>query len=106
KSNVGILWDIHHPLRYFNEPYKETYTALKEYIKFIHVKDSIVEDDILKYKMTGSSDIPVMNILDLLKENRYEGYVSLEWVKRWHNDLEDPEVALTGFSNFMNMYKK
>jgi len=37
-TNVGILWDIHHPFRYFNEPIEKSYENIKKYLKHIHVK--------------------------------------------------------------------
>lgn len=102
-SNIGILWDIHHPYRFFNEPVAKTYNTLKHLIGFVHIKDSIVENGKIKYKMMGYGDIPVKESIQLLKENGYAGYVSLEWVKRWNIDLEDPGVV---FSHFINYTRK
>ncbi len=33
--------------------------------------------------MRGEGDLPVYALLDALKDSGYDGYVSLEWVKRW-----------------------
>lgn len=100
-DNIGVLWDIHHPFRFFGEPVEETYNALKEYIEFIHLKDSCIEDGKVRYKMMGSGDIPVKSALKLLKDNGYEGYVSLEWVKRWNMDLEEPGIVFSHFINYV-----
>lgn len=99
--NVGVLWDVHHPYRYFKEPVEETYGKLKAYIKFVHIKDSVVVSDIIKYMMVGHGDVPVREALNLLKGGGYEGYVSLEWVKRWCIDLEEPGIVFSHFVNFM-----
>ncbi|MCX7745518.1 MAG: sugar phosphate isomerase/epimerase [Clostridia bacterium] len=100
--NLGVLWDIHHPFRFANEPVKETYSKLKNYIQFIHIKDSSIENGKVKYKMMGHGDIPVKEVLLLLKENQYSGYVSLEWVKRWCMDLEEPGVVFSHFANYIH----
>lgn len=100
-KNVGILWDIHHPFRYMNEPAAETYNNLKDYIKHVHIKDSKIENEKVRYKMMGYGDVPVAEVLELLKKDNYEGYVTLEWVKRWCSDLEDPGVVFSHYINFV-----
>lgn len=100
-GNVGVLWDIHHPFRFFNEPVRETYQKLGQYIKFVHIKDSLYQNGSIKYKITGYGDVPVREALLLLKEDGYKGFVSLEWVKRWCMDLEDPGVVFSHFINYV-----
>jgi len=102
RENIGVLWDIHHPYRYFGENVDTTYNKLKPYIKHIHIKDSKIENGCVKYKMLGYGDVPVERVLQLLKQHEFEGYVSLEWVKRWCLDLEEPGVV---FSHFVNWIK-
>jgi len=98
---VGVLWDVHHPYRFYNEPISQTYNTLKDYIGFIHIKDSIIMKDSVKYKMMGYGDIPVKETLLLLKDKFYSGYVSLEWVKRWNMDLEEPGVVFSHYINYV-----
>lgn len=100
-SNVAVLWDVHHPFRFMNEPVKETYNRLKNYIEHVHVKDSVVESDIIRYKMMGYGDIPVKDAILMLKEDGYSGYISLEWVKRWCLDLEDPGIVFCHFIKYV-----
>lgn len=100
-KNIGVLWDIHHPFRYFNESPAETYSLLKDYICFVHVKDSLVKDGKVTYKMMGYGDVPVKEVVKLLDENNYDGFISLEWVKRWCLDLEEPGVVFSHFVSYM-----
>jgi sugar phosphate isomerase/epimerase len=100
-ERIGVLWDIHHPYRFMNEPVEKAYNTLKEYIKFVHIKDSIIENGKIKYKMMGCGDVPVKEAILLLKRNSYEGFISLEWVKRWCIDLEDPGIVFSHFINFV-----
>ena len=100
--NIGVLWDIHHPYRYMGEAVKDTYQNLKDFIKLVHVKDSVIDKDRIKYRMLGHGDVPVREALVLLKQQDFKGYVSLEWVKRWCIDLEEPGVV---FSHFINYFK-
>ncbi|MFZ5987407.1 MAG: sugar phosphate isomerase/epimerase family protein [Bacillota bacterium] len=96
--SVGVLWDIHHPYRFMNEPVEKTCNMLKDYISFVHIKDSIIESNKLRYKMLGYGDIPVKEAISLLKNNGYKGYVSLEWVKRWCADLEEPGIVFSHYA--------
>ena len=102
KKNVGILWDIHHPYRFMGESVSETYTKLKKYIRFVHAKDSKMIDGKVAYKMVGHGDIPIKEAVLLLKQNNYNGYISLEWVKRWNMELEEPGIVFSGFVDYMD----
>lgn len=101
RDNVGVLWDVHHPYRFFNESISHTYNILKDYIKYVHLKDSVVVDGKVQYKMVGQGDIPVLEVIELLNSEHYNGYVSLEWVKRWNMGLEEPGIVFPSFINYL-----
>jgi sugar phosphate isomerase/epimerase len=42
----------------------------------------------------GEGEVPVREIIRLLAAGGYEGYLSVEWEKYWHPDIEEPEIAL------------
>lgn len=99
--NAGVLWDIHHPYRFFGEAPSVTFDRLKNYVRYVHVKDSVVVNGQVQYRMMGYGDIPIFDTLKLLNENGYEGYVSLEWLKRWCPDLQEPGIVFSHFINYM-----
>ena len=102
-DNLAVLWDIHHPYRYFGESPEYTYSVLKDRIRYLHVKDSVIlPDGKLKYKMMGYGDVPVADVLKILKNNGYDGYVTLEWVKRWYSDLEEPGVVFMQYISYIH----
>lgn len=98
--NKGILWDIHHPYRYFDEAPELTYSRIGALLRHVHIKDSVVSEGKVSYKMLGKGDIPVREILLLLKKSGYDGFVSLEWVKKWNPELEEAGVVLPNFARF------
>ncbi len=102
---IAALWDIHHPYRNFNEAPKETVDNLGEYIKYIHVKDSVLRDGVVSYRMMGDGDMPLKEIFSALENMNYTGYVSLEWVKRWSHELADAWVVFPQFANYMKPYR-
>lgn len=100
-EGVAVLWDVHHPYRYFNEQIETTYARLGKYIEHVHVKDSVMVNDRPVYKMMGHGDVPVSKAVKLLKDNGYNGFISLEWVKRWCMELEEPGIVFSHYCNFM-----
>jgi sugar phosphate isomerase/epimerase len=106
KENAGILWDIHHPFRYYNEAPQVSAQNLKGIVKYVHVKDSVMSGDTVIYRMMGYGDVPVLDALKELKATGYDGFVSLEWVKRWNSDLEEPGIVFPHFANYMTFLLK
>ncbi|MHB8962890.1 MAG: AMP-binding protein [Saccharofermentanales bacterium] len=104
RSNVGVLWDVHHPYRHMGEDPVETYARLGRWIRYVHIKDSLMESGRVRYKMLGDGDIPVAEALECLRKGQYMGYVSLEWVKRWSADIEDAYIVFPQFANYMKQY--
>lgn len=100
-ANAGVLWDIHHPYRMVGEPPEETLDILGRSIQYTHWKDSRVEGDGHRYCLLGQGDIPLGRIHTLLSQGGYAGYYTLEWEKKWHPEIEPPEVAFPQFVRFM-----
>lgn len=103
-ENIGALWDMHHPYRFFNESPEQTVQNLGLYIKYTHIKDSVMENGTVKYRMMGEGDLPIENIMRALKSINYEGYISLEWLKSYAPELEDAGIVFPHFSNYMEKY--
>jgi len=104
---VSALWDMHHPYRYNNESPETTVSNLGEYIKYIQVKDSIIDENgNVKYKIIGTGDIPVKEMIKALESINYNGYISLEWVKRWSPELSDAGIVIPHFADYMKPYKR
>ena len=103
-DNVAALWDIHHPYRIMGESPETTVQNLGAYIKYVHAKDSVVEDGEIRYRFMGEGDLPIEQMMMALRSINFEGYVSFEWVKRWAPYLSDAGVVFPHFANFMAPY--
>jgi len=101
-DNKGVLWDVHHPYRFFDEDPSVTVANLGTLIKHTHVKDSLKINGEIKYKMMGYGDVPVMQAMDELKKIGYDGFVSLEWLKRWNPDLQEPGIVFAHYKSYMD----
>jgi sugar phosphate isomerase/epimerase len=100
-ENVGILYDIHHPYRFFNEDPAYTIDNIAPFVRHVHLKDSVMSGKKVSYRMMGEGDIPVAETVKRLNKAGYQGFYSLEWVKRWDLSLEEPGIAFAHFKEFM-----
>lgn len=105
-DTVGALWDTHHTYRYAGETPGKTVQNLGAYIQYVHIKDSIVENGKTIYRLMGEGDLPIDDIMLALRSINYQGYISLEWVKRWASDLDDAGIVFPHFANFMSRYRE
>jgi len=105
-DSVAALWDMHHTYRFGGEKPGKTVQNLGAYIKYIHIKDSVMENGKVRYRMMGEGDLPIDDMMMALRSINYEGYVSLEWVKRWAADLDDAAVVFPNFASYMSRYTR
>ena len=104
-DNVAALWDMHHPYRFANESPETTIQNLGVYIKYVHIKDSVMhEDGSVQYKIMGEGDMPIEQMIRALRSVNYEGYVSLEWVKYAAPDLQSAGIVFPHFANYMAQF--
>jgi sugar phosphate isomerase/epimerase len=98
---VGVVWDVLEVYKHCREPLRQTYASLGKYVRHIHVKDGKMGDVGQPYCLMGEGNLPLNDLLELLRENRYDGCLSLEWEKRWVPELAEPETALPQFIEYM-----
>jgi len=91
---VGAVWDSHHPHRMGETP-AEVYANLGSRILLAQVKDARRKaDGDWQLVLLGEGEVPVKDMLELLAAGGYPHWISVEWEKRWHPEIEEPEVAL------------
>ena len=91
---VGAVWDSHHPHR-VGEPPADVYANLGRRILLAQVKDARRRPGgDWELVLLGEGEVPVIQMLGLLAAGGYRGWISVEWEKRWHPEIAEPEVAL------------
>lgn len=98
---VGVLWDLHHPWRFYGESLEESYRLIGPWVKHVHLKDSVRTENGFRYTLMGEGEFPVSEALALLNDVGYRGWLSFEWEKKWHPEIEPPEVAFPRFVEVM-----
>jgi sugar phosphate isomerase/epimerase len=102
--SVALLWDAHHTFAQSHESPEETVRQLGRWIRHTHLKDSVPTTGDRRYVLTGSGDVPVRRQVAALVRSGYTGYYSFEWEKRWHPEIEAPEVAIAQFATVVGGY--
>ena len=101
---VGAVWDSHHPHRMGESP-ADVYANLGGRILLAQVKDArrTVGDDGDDWELVllGEGEVPVKEMLRLLAAGGYPNWISVEWEKRWHPEIAEPEVALPQYRSVL-----
>jgi sugar phosphate isomerase/epimerase len=104
----ALLWDAHHTFAAAQEAPADTFAKLGRWVRHTHLKDSRpaasgkVEDR--RYVLTGTGDVPVKEQVRVLAGGGYKGYYCYEWEKKWHPEIEEPEVAFPHYAKVMAEY--
>ena len=92
-DSVGVVWDPANAFAETGEDPNEGWRTLGPRVRHVHLKDQRGERPVLP----GGGDFPAARVLSLLSGAGYPGWVSFEWEKKWHPEIEPPEVALPFF---------
>jgi sugar phosphate isomerase/epimerase len=101
--SVGVLWDFEHPFMNGEAP-KTTFAELGAYIKHTHVKDARKDGDKKTLTLIGEGQVPIEEIVGILKDGGYNGWLSLEFEKKWKPELEEPEVSLPAYISYIKTF--
>jgi sugar phosphate isomerase/epimerase len=106
-KNVAFLWDAHHTCVEGEKP-ADTFERLGRLTRHTHLKDSVPVPGKMKedrhYVLTGTGEIPVKETVRVLATHGYKGYYCFEWEKRWHPEIDEPEVAFPHYAKTIREY--
>ena len=98
---LAVLWDFQHPYRVCGETADQTIQNLGAYVRHVHVRDSVVVDSAVEPRLVGEGDLPIPAMLNALRSVNYDGFLSLEWDPAWMPEIDDLEVILPHYVNYM-----
>lgn len=100
----ALLWDAHHTFVAGKERPADSYAKLGRWIRHTHLKDSKPEGQDRRYVLLGTGEVPVKEQVKVLAAAGYKGFYCLEWEKKWHPEIEEPEVAFPQYAKAMGEY--
>lgn len=92
---VKVLWDIHHTYRMGEAP-TQSVATLGSAIAYVHIKDGRPTTTTKGWELCLLNEgvVPLREACSALKKSSYDGFLSLEWEKKWHPEIAEPEIAL------------
>ena len=101
-GGLGTVWDFANAVEATGKSAAEQFKDLKGTILYCHVKDSVQgADGKSHYVPVGTGRMPVKEVVDILRSNKLDLFLSFEHEKKWHPELPDPAEAFPGYAAFM-----
>jgi sugar phosphate isomerase/epimerase len=102
--HFALLWDAHHTFVAGQEAPADTWKQLGSQVRHTHLKDSVPEGTERRYVLTGTGQVPVKEQVRVLATGGYKGFYCFEWEKKWHPEIEEPEIAFPHYAKTMREY--
>jgi sugar phosphate isomerase/epimerase len=101
---AGALWDTLHPYRVGEQP-AETAACLGDRYFHVHIKDGRrANGEQWDLTLLGEGEVPIPTILSTLHTQGYDGWLSVEWEKKWHPEIAEPEIAIPQHADVLRKY--
>jgi sugar phosphate isomerase/epimerase len=102
---LAVVWDAANSFA-AGEAIAAAAQALAPFLAHVHLRDAAPRGAGRHWqpRLVGRGQIPLAEVIGVLREMNYEGYVSFEWEKYWHPEIDDPEIALPDFVAAMRNY--
>jgi sugar phosphate isomerase/epimerase len=99
---VALIWDVANSLA-AGDTVGEAARAVAPFLAHVHLRDARPVEGREHWLpvLAGSGAVPFGEAIAALEGLGYDGYVSFEWEKYWHPEIEEPEVALPDFAAAM-----
>ncbi len=102
-EGIGLLWDLKHPWCRNGEEPEFSAKNLAGKLVNTHWKDYVsTPDGNSRLCPVGEGELPIAKLHAALQRIGYDGWYTLEWEKRWHPEIEEPEVVIPAFATFIH----
>jgi sugar phosphate isomerase/epimerase len=97
---IKLIWDVANSVAAGDE-IKDAARVVQPYLAHVHLRDAkpVAGSEHWLPVLSGRGRVSFAEAIAALRELKYEGFVSFEWEKYWHPEIEEPEVALPDFIN-------
>lgn len=119
---VRILYDQANLTFTENEPYEEAIEIQQDYVAYMHVKDLVFKEGVaftssnvahpdesernVYTRIVGEGVVPWPEILRKVKDRGYNGWLSLEYERRWHpDDIPDASIGMKKSIDYLRSIK-
>ena len=116
--NVRILYDQANLSFTGKEDYQEAIAVQQQYVAYMHVKDLVFKEGVafssdevshpdeskrnVYTRIVGEGVVPWPEILKSVKEHGYDGWLSMEYERRWHpDDIPDASIGMKKGADYL-----
>ena len=103
-DSLAALWDMYAPYFYNKEDAETTIKNLGAYVKQVHLKDAVKTDRGVEFRLLGEGEMPIADMILALRSVNFDGFVSLEWVPEWCEEIDDLEIIFSQFVTYMKQF--
>ncbi len=99
-SKVKLIWDVANSMA-AGDAIERAGRTVQPHLAHVHLRDAkpVRGSEHWLPVLAGKGRVSFADTLAAIRELKYEGYLSFEWEKYWHPEIEAPEVALPDFIN-------
>ena len=99
-ANVKLIWDVANSLA-AGDSIRHSARLVEPYLAHVHLRDArpVAGSEHWLPVLAGRGSVSFAETLEMIELLNYDGYVSFEWEKYWHPEIEEPDVALPDFIN-------
>jgi sugar phosphate isomerase/epimerase len=99
---IKLIWDVANSVA-AGDAIEHAARVVQPYLAHVHLRDAkpVTGSEHWVPVLAGRGRVSFAEAVAALRQLRYDGFVSFEWEKYWHPEIEDPEVALPDFINAM-----
>ena len=118
--NVRILYDQANLSFTGKEDYQEAIAVQQQYVAYMHVKDLVFKEGVeftsdevshpdeskrnVYTRIVGEGVVPWPEILRSVREHGYDGWLSMEYERRWHpDDIPDASIGMKKGADYLKM---
>ena len=97
---VKLIWDVANSVA-AGDLIQNAAEVVEPYLAHIHLRDAkpVSGSEHWLPVLAGSGHVSFSEAMLAIRKLNYDGYVSFEWEKYWHPEIEEPDIALPDFSN-------
>ena len=97
---VKLTWDVANSVA-AGDSIERAAETVEPFLRHIHLRDAkpVAESEHWLPVLAGKGNVSFAESLSAIEKLNYDGFISFEWEKYWHPEIEEPEIALPDFIN-------
>ncbi|QGA55334.1 TIM barrel protein [Sulfolobus sp. E5-1-F] len=100
EEDIGFVYDPANVI-FAGDSHDDVFPLVVKRIYQVHVKDFIIKDKKRVFVEPGKGIVPLEKIINDLKRIGYKYYISVEWEKIWHPELENADNILPKYLSYL-----